>query len=203
MPTAAAPATKALPSTPAPTADSVVRNNGNQHGAHDANERLPLDSTIRTGKLDNGLTYYVRQNAEPAKQRSSGSRSTGSVMEDDNQKGLAHFLEHMLFKGTQRFPGLGLLDFLQGIGMKFGPDINASTSFDETVYTLQIPTDKETDFSKAFDVLQDWAGTTSLSPQDFDKERRHRRRMATAGRNRVRAHAREDCADVAGRLAVR
>ena len=133
---------------------------------------MPLDSAIRTGKLDNGLTYYIRQNAEPAKRAELWlAVNAGSVMEEDNQKGLAHFLEHMLFKGTQRFPSQALLDFLQSIGMKFGPDINAYTSFDETVYTLQIPTDKEADFSKAFDVLQDWAGAATLSPQDFDKER--------------------------------
>ncbi len=138
----------------------------------DLTERLPLDPAIRTGKLDNGLTYYIRQNAEPAKRAELWlAVNAGSVMEDDNQKGLAHFLEHMLFKGTQRFPSQALLDFLQSIGMKFGPDINAYTSFDETVYTLQIPTEKETDFSKAFDVLQDWAGAATLSPQDFDKER--------------------------------
>ena len=119
--------------------------------AVDLNERLPLDSAIRTGKLDNGLTYYIRQNAEPAKRAELWlAVNAGSVMEEDNQKGLAHFLEHMLFKGTQRFPSQALLDFLQSIGMKFGPDINAYTSFDETVYTLQIPTDKEADFARRF-----------------------------------------------------
>ena len=160
-----------LPSTPAPTATPVSAKPV-AAAPVDLTERLPLDSTIRTGKLDNGLTYYIRQNAEPAKRAELWlAVNAGSVMEDDNQKGLAHFLEHMLFKGTQRFPSQALLDFLQSIGMKFGPDINAYTSFDETVYTLQIPTDKEVDFAKAFDVLLDWAGAATLSPQDFDKER--------------------------------
>ena len=172
-------ATTALPSTPATgatatgvTAVAPTPTKAASTAPIDANERLPLDATIRTGKLDNGLTYYIRQNAEPAKRAELWlAVNAGSVMEDDNQKGLAHFLEHMLFKGTQRFPSQALLDFLQGIGMKFGPDINASTSFDETVYTLQIPTEKEGDVSKAFDVLQDWAGAATLSTQDFDKER--------------------------------
>ena len=95
----------------------------------------------------------------------------GSVMEDDDQKGLAHLLEHMLFNGTKRFPSAALLDFLEGIGMKFGPEINAYTSFDETVYNLQVPTAKVEDLAKAFDVLQDWAGAVTLAPADIDKER--------------------------------
>ena len=122
--------------------------------------------------LDNGLTYYIRRNAEPAKRAELWlAVNAGSVMEEDNQKGLAHFLEHMMFKGTQRFPSQVLFDFLEGIGMKFGPEINAYTSFDKTVYTLQIPTDREADVSKALDLLQDWAGAATLSPGDFDKER--------------------------------
>ena len=182
------------PSTPAPTPPPTATPLSAEPTAAatvDLTERLPLDSAIRTGKLDNGLTYYIRQNAEPAKRAELWlAVNAGSVMEDDNQKGLAHFLEHMLFKGTQRFPSQALLDFLQSIGMKFGPDINAYTSFDETVYTLQIPTDKEADFSKALDVLQDWAGAATLSPQDFDKRaRRYRRRMALTGQDCVRSHA--------------
>ncbi len=156
--TALAPAPAVTEQAPAPAADLTAR--------------LPLDPAIRTGKLDNGLTYYIRHNPEPAKRAEVYlAVNAGSVMEEDDQKGLAHFLEHMMFKGTQRFPGLALLDYLQGIGMKFGPDINTFTSFDETVYTLSIPTDKETDVEKAFDVLQDWAGAATLSAQDFDKER--------------------------------
>ena len=138
----------------------------------DLMERLPLDSAIRTGVLDNGLTYTIRRNAEPAKRAELWLVvNAGSVMEEDDQGGLAHFLEHMMFKGTQRFPNQALLDFLESIGMKFGPEINAYTSFDETVYMLQVPTEQEADVSKAFDVLQDWAGAATLSPGDFDQER--------------------------------
>ena len=169
--TSPAAAATSLPSLPAP-AGTPASPAAAATPATDLAARLPLDPAIRTGKLDNGLTYYIRQNAEPAKRAEVYlAVNAGSVMEDDNQRGLAHFLEHMMFKGTQRFPGLTLLDYLQSIGMKFGPDINAYTSFDETVYTLQIPTEKEADVSKAFDVLQDWAGSPTLSPQDFDKER--------------------------------
>ena len=166
---------RAQPSTPAPTPPPTATPLSaelDRRGHRRFDGTFAAGFAIRTGKLDNGLTYYIRQNAEPAKRAELWlAVNAGSVMEDDNQKGLAHFLEHMLFKGTQRFPSQALLDFLQSIGMKFGPDINAYTSFDETVYTLQIPTDKEADFSKAFDVLQDWAGAATLSLQDFDKER--------------------------------
>jgi zinc protease len=176
--TAAAPvATSAPEATVAPVAEATATPTAaatpaNADAPLDLAERLPLDPAIRTGKLANGLTYYIRQNAEPAKRAEVWlAVNAGSVMENDSQKGLAHFLEHMLFKGTQRFPSTELLNFLQSIGMKFGPDINAYTSFDETVYTLSIPTEKESDVAKAFDLLQDWAGAATLSPEDFDKER--------------------------------
>jgi zinc protease len=160
-----------LPTTPAPSATPASPKPATA-APTDLMERLPLDSAIRTGVLDNGLTYYIRRNTEPAKRAELWlAVNAGSVMEDDGQKGLAHFLEHMMFKGTQRFPSQALFDFLEGIGMKFGPEINAYTSFDETVYTLQIPTDREADVSKALDLLHDWAGAATLSSQDFDKER--------------------------------
>jgi zinc protease len=133
---------------------------------------LPLDPTIRYGKLDNGLTYYVRQNTEPAKRAELWLVvNAGSVLEDDDQKGLAHFVEHMLFNGTRRFPDGELIKFLQSIGVEFGPDVNASTSFDETVYNLQVPTEDDKKFGTALDVLQDWAGSATLSDQEIDKER--------------------------------
>jgi zinc protease len=135
-------------------------------------QRLPLDPAVRTGKLDNGLTYYVRQNSQPAQRAELRLIvNAGSVMEEEDEQGLAHFLEHMMFKGTERFPGPALLDFLESIGMKFGPDLNAYTSFDETVYMLQVPTEKQINLAKALDVLRDWAGSASLSVQDVDKER--------------------------------
>ena len=179
-PAAAAPApaaTKAHQSAPAPTTvapagAAVTTTKAISTAPIDAKERLPLDPSIRTGKLPNGLTYYIRKNDEPAKRAELWlAVDAGSVMEDNDQKGLAHLLEHMLFNGTERFPSAALLDFLEGIGMKFGPEINAYTSFDETVYNLQVPTAKVDDLAKALDVLQDWAGAATLAPADIDKER--------------------------------
>jgi zinc protease len=133
---------------------------------------LPLDPAIRTAKLRNGLTYFIRENREPAERAELRLVvNAGSVLEADDEQGLAHFLEHMLFKGTERFPGPALIDFLEQMGMRFGPDLNAYTSFDETVYMLQAPTDKAANLPKALDVLRDWAGAASLASEDIDKER--------------------------------
>ena len=135
-------------------------------------DKLPLDQSIRTGKLENGLTYYIKRNIEP---RSRAELrlvvNAGANLEDDDQRGLAHFLEHMLFNGTKRFEKQALVDYLEGIGVRFGPDLNAYTSFDETVYMLKVPTDKPETFSKAFDVLEDWAGSATLSEEEINKER--------------------------------
>lgn len=133
---------------------------------------LPFDSNVRTGKLENGLTYFVRQNAEPKNRAELWlAVNAGSVMEDDDQKGLAHLLEHMLFNGTKRFPKDALVDFLESIGMQFGADVNAYTSFDETVYTIQVPTDNAEKLGKSLDVLQDWASAALLEPGEIDAER--------------------------------
>lgn len=132
---------------------------------------LPVADDLIIGKLPNGLTYYVRKNAEP-KERAELRLvvNAGSNQEDEDQKGLAHFLEHMLFKGTARFPGLEIVNFLEKIGMRFGPDINAYTSFDETVYILKIPTTDPAVVQKAFDVLQDWAQSATLAEADVQTE---------------------------------
>ena len=136
------------------------------------NDPLPLDPAVRVGKLDNGLTYYVQRNTEPANRAELWlAVNAGSVLEEDDQQGLAHFLEHMLFNGTRRFPEQDLIAYLESTGMEFGPDINAYTSFDETVYMLQVPTDQDEILVKAFDVLEDWAGSATLSPEEIDKER--------------------------------
>lgn len=135
-------------------------------------DKLPLDPQIKIGKLDNGLTYYLRENQKP--ENRSELRlvvKAGSILEDDDQQGLAHFLEHMAFNGTKNFEKQELVDFLEGIGMRFGPDLNAYTSFDETVYMLQIPMDDETIIEKAFTILQDWASEVSLELEEIDKER--------------------------------
>jgi zinc protease len=133
---------------------------------------LPTSPELRTGKLDNGLTYYIRENAEP------GNRAelrlvvdVGSVLEDDSQLGLAHFLEHMAFNGTENFAKQELIDFTKSIGMRMGPEINASTSFDETIYMLQVPTSKPEYLTTAFQILDDWATGLTLDPAEIEKER--------------------------------
>ncbi|MCZ2157530.1 MAG: insulinase family protein [Bryobacterales bacterium] len=135
-------------------------------------ETLPLDPAIRTGKFANGLTYYIKRNQDP---RDRGELrlvvNAGSNLEDNDQRGLAHFLEHMLFNGTKHFQKHDLVDFLESIGLRFGPDLNAYTSFDETVYMLKVPTDKKEILVKAFDILQDWADAATLSQDEIDKER--------------------------------
>jgi len=133
---------------------------------------LPFDTAVRTGKLANGLTYFIRQNAEPQNRADLWlAINAGSVLEDEDQRGLAHLVEHLLFNGTKRFPEDALVDFLESIGMQFGADLNAYTSFDETVYMLQVPTDNQENLGKALDVLEDWAGSALLDPQQIDAER--------------------------------
>lgn len=133
---------------------------------------LPADPDIRVGKLENGLAYFLRRNSEPAKRAELRlAINAGSVQEDEDQKGLAHLLEHMLFNGTERFPKQELIDYLESIGMQFGADLNAYTSFDETVYMLQVPTDDPAILAKGLDVLEDWAGRATLDPAEIDKER--------------------------------
>lgn len=133
---------------------------------------LPVDPNVRTGTLENGLRYYIRTNSEPLNRAELYlAVDAGSILEDDDQLGLAHFVEHMLFNGTRRYPNEDLIDFLESTGMRFGPDVNAYTSFDETVYTLTIPTDSTRIVEQAFDVLEDWAGYATLSEEMIDKER--------------------------------
>jgi zinc protease len=138
-----------------------------------AEERLlTLDPQIRHGQLDNGLAYFIRQNRKPENRAALRlAVNAGSVLEQDDQRGLAHFLEHMAFNGTRNFEKQQLVDFLEGIGMRFGPDLNAYTSFDETVYMLEVPVDDPAIFEKAFLVLSDWAGGLTLDPVEIEKER--------------------------------
>ncbi len=133
---------------------------------------LPADPNVRMGQLDNGLTYFIRHNSRPVNRAELRLViNAGSLLEDEDQVGLAHFLEHMLFNGTRQFPNNELIDFLGLIGMEFGPDLNAYTSFDETVYQLYVPTDQPEHFDKAFDVLEDWAAYATLDPEEVEKER--------------------------------
>src|ERR1700759_1535906 len=112
---------------------------------------LPIDPDVIIGKLPNGLTYYIRKNVEPKNRAELYLvNKVGSVLETDAQRGLAHFTEHMSFNGTRDFPKNALVDYLQKAGVKFGADLNAGTSFDETVYQLPIPTDTVSVFEKGF-----------------------------------------------------
>lgn len=133
---------------------------------------IPLDPLVRTGTLPNGMTYYVRQNTKPeniAELRLA--LNAGSMMEDEDQLGLAHFVEHMCFNGTENFPKSDLVDYLESIGMRFGAHLNAYTSFDETVYMLRLPTDNQEQFEKGFQILEDWATAVSFEGEEIDKER--------------------------------
>jgi len=133
---------------------------------------LPLDPQVTSGRFQNGLRYFIRVNKEPANRAELRlAVNAGSILEDDDQLGLAHVVEHMAFNGTRNFPKQDLIRFLESTGMRFGPSINAFTSFDETVYMLQIPTDKADLLPKAFLILEDWAHGVSFDPVEIDKER--------------------------------
>ncbi|WP_160143769.1 M16 family metallopeptidase [Chryseolinea soli] len=135
-------------------------------------QQIPLDPQVRTGRLPNGLTYYLRKNNEPQKQAYMMIvNKAGSILEDDDQLGLAHFMEHMNFNGTRHFPKNELVNFLEKSGVTFGADLNAYTSFDETVYILPIPTTNPEMLPKGLDVLRDWASEATLDPVEIDKER--------------------------------
>ena len=137
-----------------------------------APEKLPVDPAVKTGRLSNGLRYVIRENRRP-EQRAELRLvvNAGSILEDDDQQGLAHFAEHMAFNGTRAFPKQDIVNFLEGIGMRFGPDLNAYTSFDETVYMLQAPTDSAHVLAKSFQILSEWAHAVLFEDEDIEKER--------------------------------
>ena len=136
------------------------------------NTKLPVDPAIKVGKLANGLTYIIRQNKKPAdKVELRLVVNAGSILEDSDQQGLAHFNEHMAFNGSKHFPKNELVSFLQSIGVQFGADLNAYTGFDETVYILPIPLGDTGNFRKGLTVLQDWAGGLSFDSLQIDGER--------------------------------
>ena len=133
---------------------------------------LPMDPRVKTGILPNGLKYYIMKNAEPKNRAQLRLMvKAGSVLENDEQQGLAHFMEHMNFNGTKNFPKNELVNFLQKSGVRFGADLNAYTSFDETVYMLPVPTDSIEVFKKGMQILEDWAHNATLDPSEIDKER--------------------------------
>ncbi len=140
--------------------------------AQDLNAKLPKDPKVVKGVLPNGLTYYYKYNKKPEKKVELRLVvNTGSIMEDDDQQGLAHFMEHMNFNGTKNFQKNDLVSYLQSIGVEFGADLNAYTGFDETVYILPIPTDKEGNLDKGFQIIEDWAHNALLTDADVDGER--------------------------------
>ena len=133
---------------------------------------IPPDPAVTTGTLANGLTYFIHENDEPENRAELRLVvNAGSILEDDDQLGLAHFVEHMAFNGTRNFEKQALVDYLESIGMQFGPDVNAYTSFDETVYMLQVPMDDPEVLATAFQILVDWAGGVLFDPEEVDKER--------------------------------
>jgi len=125
-------------------------------GQLDLNKKLPLDPKVKMGKLPNGLKYYIVKNDKPEnKVQLRLVVNAGSVLEDPDQQGLAHMMEHMNFNGSTHFKRNELVDYLQSIGVQFGADLNAYTSFDETVYILPIPSDDPVKVDKGFTILED------------------------------------------------
>jgi zinc protease len=134
--------------------------------------KIPVDSKVKIGKLANGLTYYIRTNKKPEKKVELRLViNAGSILEDDDQQGLAHMCEHMAFNGTTNFKKNDIISYLQSIGVGFGNDLNAYTSFDETVYMLPIPTDKPGNIEKGFQILEDWAHNVTYLDEDIENER--------------------------------
>lgn len=133
---------------------------------------LPVDKDVRIGKLPNGLTYYIRHNALPENRANFYiAQKVGSVQEEENQRGLAHFLEHMCFNGTDHFPGDKLIKYCETIGVKFGQNLNAYTSTDETVYNIDDVPVTESNVDSCLLILRDWADGLTLDPKEIDKER--------------------------------
>jgi len=135
--------------------------------------QLPVDKEVRVGTLPNGLTYYIRHNETPKGQADFYiAQKVGSILEEDNQRGLAHFLEHMCFNGTKHFPGNQIVEWLETVGVKFGQNLNAYTGFDETVYNIsKVPTARESVQDSCLLILHDWANDLLLEGDEIDKER--------------------------------
>ena len=140
---------------------------------YNSNTPLQLDPEIATGQLDNGLTYYVYENEEP--EDVAYLRlviRAGSLQEDEDQQGLAHFVEHMAFNGSANFDSGEIINFLESIGMEYGAHLNASTGYDKTIYKLKFPTDDPAIIKKSMLVLADFAGEVSFKEQAFENERK-------------------------------
>ncbi len=151
---------------------------------------IPVDTAVRVGQLPNGLTYYIRHNETPKGQADFYiAQKVGSILEEDNQRGLAHFLEHMCFNGTENFPGNEVIDWLESVGVKFGRNLNAYTSIDETVYNISnVPVDRTSVQDSCLLILHDWADGLLLDPEEIDKERgviHEEWRSRNVGRQRI------------------
>ena len=141
----------------------VEKSSGNQ---------LVLDSAIKQGTLDNGMKYFIRENAEPKNRiQLRLIVKAGSCMEDDDQKGIAHFIEHLCFNGTEHFEKSAIVDYFESIGMSFGPEVNAETNFENTVYMLELPADNPEILKTSLMVLHDWACAVTFDPEEIEKER--------------------------------
>src|SRR5438128_9007795 len=135
-------------------------------------DTIPFDPAIHTATLPNGLKYFVRRNDQPAKRISLRlAVKAGSLDEADDQQGLAHFIEHMAFNGSTHFKPGELISYFESVGARLGPHVNAYTSFDETVFMLDLPTDKPDIVAKGLTALADFAGGLTLTPEEIDKER--------------------------------
>ena len=134
---------------------------------------IPTDPELRTGKLDNGMTYYIRHNEKPKGQADFYIlHDVGAIQEDDNQQGLAHFLEHMAFNGTKNLPKKTLIEYLEKIGVKFGANLNAATSWDYTIYLMKdVPVQRESVIDTTLLILHDWSQFIALEPEEMDAER--------------------------------
>ncbi|WP_372366740.1 M16 family metallopeptidase [Candidatus Uabimicrobium sp. HlEnr_7] len=136
-----------------------------------ADAKLPFNSAVRMGKLENGMTYYIQKNTMPEKRLTLRLVvDAGSILEDDDQLGIAHYTEHMAFNGSKNFAKNELVDYLQSVGVKFGSHLNAYTGFDQTVYILPIPSDSEEIVDKGFQILEDWAHNISFEKEEIEKE---------------------------------
>src|SRR4030095_14828657 len=133
-------------------------------------DSMPVDPAITRGQFANGLKYYVRANKKPEKRADLRlAVKAGSILEEDDQQGLAHLVEHMAFNGTEHFPKSGIVAFLESLGMRFGADVNAYTSFTQTVYMLTVPTDKPDALDKGMLILEDWAHNVTFDPVEVEK----------------------------------
>jgi len=156
-------------------------------------DQLPVDEQVRQGVLPNGLTYYIRHNETPKGQADFYiAQKVGSILENDEQRGLAHFLEHMCFNGTENFPGNKVVEWLETVGVKFGQNLNAYTSIDETVYNISnVPTARESVQDSCLLILHDWADGLLLDPAEIDKERgviHQEWRSRNVGQQRILEH---------------